>query len=98
MVEEKIIKSIEKSMKEVSEKAKGVSGYVVERAPQVARATVMILTSSITTFIVVSSIIVAFPSIAAIAPIFVTMLSIVAQISIAMLILSLVIGLARTLR
>lgn len=98
MVEDKIVESIERRMSELSEKAKTVSSYVVERAPQVARATVMILASSITTFIVVSSIIVAFPSIAAIAPIFVTMMSIVAQISIALLILSLVIGLARTLR
>lgn len=98
MVEDKIVESIERRMSELSEKAKTVSSYVVERAPQVARATVMILASSITTFIVVSSIIVAFPSIAAIAPIFVTMMSIVAQISIAVLILSLVVGLARTLR
>jgi len=97
-LEDEITKSIEKRISELSEKAKTVTSYVVERAPQIARATVMILTSSITTFIIVSSIIVAFPSIAAIAPIFVTMLSIVAQISIAMLILSLVIGLARTLR
>jgi len=97
-LEYEITKSIEKRISELSEKAKTVTSYVVERAPQIARATVMILTSSITTFIIVSSIIVAFPSIAAIAPIFVTMLSIVAQISIAMLILSLVIGLARTLR
>ncbi|MEM2388960.1 MAG: hypothetical protein QXW20_08405 [Ignisphaera sp.] len=97
-MEDEITKSIEKRISELSEKAKTVTSYVVERAPQIARATVMILTSSITTFIIVSSIIVAFPSIAAIAPIFVTMLSIVAQISIAMLILSLVIGLARTLR
>lgn len=94
-VADRISEAIERGVREFGEKVEGIARHIEERAPELSRGIAMLTTASLVASIPVIALATSFPTVALMAPYVLTFVTFLIQLGLAVMIVSLVIGVAR---